>query len=158
VTPPSRPSNAVRPLLARDGGRTVLALGLYLPAALVVAAVLMLLSCDGRRDVDLRAWVEADDPWSRSVMPHARWATDELCGEGRMPCIQAVTSDTLTMYRFEERMYAEALAERLGEDAYLSGWIVVRFEPGGLPPGDRYGFEYGVGCINTWVSEDGRDC
>ncbi len=57
------------------------------------------------------------------MIPGARWATDELCGED-LRCIEALTSDTLTMYRFAER-----------DD-----------------------FEYGIGCVNTWVSEDGRDC
>ena len=47
---------------------------------------------------------------------------------------------------------------RCGEDAYLTGWIVVRFEPGALSAEGRDAFEGWVGCNITWVSEDGRDC
>jgi hypothetical protein len=36
--------------------------------------------------------------------------------------------------------------------------IAVHFEPNGLTTAERDGFEYGIGCITTWVSEDGRDC
>ncbi len=90
-------------------------------------------------------------------MPGARWATKELCTE-RLPCIQAVTSETLTMYRFAEREEAVAAADSFGDDGCLTGWIAVRFEPGALTAAERNSVEYGVGCINTWVSEDGRDC
>ncbi len=62
------------------------------------------------------------------------------------------------MYRFAEREEAVAAADSFGDDGYLTGWIAVRFEPGALTAADRDSFEYGVGCINTWVSEDGRDC
>ena len=110
---------------------------------------------DGRQDLDLERW--ADGAESGDMMPGARWATDELCGSD-VPCIQAVTSETLTMYRFEYRELAQAAAAYWGEDAYLTGWIVVRFEPGALSAENRYAFEGSVGCINTWVSEDGRDC
>ena len=101
---------------------------------------------DGRQDLDLESWADGD-----FMMPGARWATDELCGSD-VPCIQAVTSETLTMYRFEYRALAQAAAAYWGEDAYLTGWIVVRFEPGALSAEDRYAFEYCVGCNNTWVS------
>jgi hypothetical protein len=80
-----------------------------------------------------------------------------LCGD-QLPCIQAVTSDTLTMYRFADRDHAVAAAESLGEDGYLTGWIVIRFQPDALSPRSRDAFERSVGCINTWESEDGRDC
>ena len=110
---------------------------------------------DGRQDLDLERWADGDE--SGGMMPGARWATGELCGSD-VPCIQAVTSETLTMYRFEYRELAQAAAAYWGEDAYLTGWIVVRFEPGGLSAENRYAFEGSVGCINTWVSEDGRDC
>ncbi len=112
---------------------------------------------DPRRDIDLSAWVNQDDAFHRELMPGARWATQELCGD-ELPCIQAVRSETLTMYRFTDRDEAEAATQRFGEDGYLTGWIVVRFEPAGLTPQQRDKFEYSVGCINTWVSEDGRDC
>ena len=67
-----------------------------------------------------------------SMMPGARWGTDELCGDD-LRCTQAVQSDRLTMYRFAEREDAVAAARDLGgRGLILSGWIVVRFEPGGL--------------------------
>lgn len=110
-----------------------------------------------RQDIDLGRWVGSEDPFTRSLMPGARWATAELCTE-RLPCIQAVTSETLMMYRFAEREEAVAAADSFGDDGYLTGWIAVRFEPGALTAAERDSVEYGVGCINTWVSEDGRDC
>ena len=91
------------------------------------------------------------------MMPGARWATDELCGSD-VPCMQAVTSETLTMYRFADRDDAVAAAESFGADGYLTGWIAVRYEPGGLTPAEREDFEYGISCINTWVGEAGQDC
>ena len=112
---------------------------------------------DGRKSIDLESWAEPADSFTADLMPGARWATDELCTR-EFPCTQAVTSDTLTMYRFEHRLFAVAAAEHFGENAYLTGWIVVRFEPGALSAEDRDAFEGSVGCINTWVSEDGRDC
>jgi hypothetical protein len=125
-------------------------------AAAVLLFVWAMLFYDGRQDIDLADWAEGDG-FSADLMPGARWATDELCGSD-VPCIQAVTSETLTMYRFEYRELAQAAAAYWGEDAYLTGWIVVRFEPGALSAQDRDAFEGSVGCINTWVSEDGRDC
>lgn len=62
------------------------------------------------------------------------------------------------MYRFDDRVDAAAVARRFGDSGYLAGWIVVRFEPGGLTAAQRDDFAYCVGCINTWVSGDGRDC
>ena len=98
-----------------------------------------------------------DDPWSRAMMPDARWATDELCGV-ELPCTEAMTSETLTMYRFAERDQAVAAAESFGEDGYLTGWIAVRYEPGALSESQRTSFESGIACINTWVGEQGQDC
>ena len=112
---------------------------------------------DGRQDIDLGSWVGPQSAYDREMMPNPRWATDELCGP-ELPCIQAVRSDTLTMYRFEHRELAVAHAEALGEDGYLTGWITVRYEPGGLSAEQRTEFEYGISCINTWVGEEGQDC
>ena len=123
-------------------------------AGAVVLFIWAMLFYDGRQNLDLESWANGAES---GFMPGARWATDELCGSD-LPCIQAVTSETLTMYRFEHRALAQAAAAYWGEDAYLTGWIVVRFEPGGLSAGERYAFEGWVGCNNTWVSEDGRDC
>jgi hypothetical protein len=126
-------------------------------ATLAGALVWAFLVHDGRKDIDLGLWVGAEDAWTQSVMPGARWASDELCSD-ELPCIQAVTSETLTMYRFADRDEAVTVAEQFGEDGYLTGWIAVRYEPGGLTAAQRDEFEYGIGCINTWISEDGRDC
>ena len=91
------------------------------------------------------------------MMPNPRWATGELCDD-ELPCIQAVTSDTVTLYRFEDRDDAVAAAETFGEDGYLTGWIAVRYEEGALTAAERYDFEYRISCINTWVGEEGQDC
>ncbi len=138
-------------------GRILATIGLALCVAIVVFFVWALYIHDPRREIDLGSWAEPRDAWTRSMMPGARWATDELCGD-EVPCIQAVTSDTLTMYRFALREQAEAAAESFGEDGYLTGWIAVRYEPGGLTDSQRYDFEYGISCINTWVGEEGQDC
>ena len=111
----------------------------------------------GREDIDLDAWVAADDAWTQSMMPGARWATDELCG-AELPCGQAVQSDTLTMYRFAEREDAVAAARDFAGEAYLSGWIVVRFEPGKLTREKRSEFAAGLDCVNVGVTEDGLEC
>ena len=112
---------------------------------------------DGPRDIDLAAWAQPGDAWTQAMMPGARWATDELCHR-EFPCIQAVASDTLTLYRFEHRAFAVTAADHFGADGYLTGWIVVRYEPGGLTAAQREDFEYGISCINTWVGEEGQDC
>jgi len=138
-------------------GRWILALAIGLPVAAVVAVTVFLISYDGRKDIDLGGWVGTEDSWTRSMMPGARWATDELCGSD-VPCMQAVMSETLTMYRFADRDDAVAAAESFGADGYLTGWIAVRYEPGGLSPAEREDFEYGISCINTWVGEAGQDC
>ena len=137
--------------------RVLLAIAVLLVVAAAGFLVWAFYIHDPRKDLDLAPWATPQTAWDRSMMPGARWATDELCVL-EMPCTQAVTSETLTIYRFAERDQAVAAAERFGDDGYLTGWIVVRFEPGGLTPGQRDEFEYGIGCTNTWVSEDGRDC
>jgi hypothetical protein len=62
------------------------------------------------------------------------------------------------MYRFEERPPAVAAADHFGDDGYLTGWIAVRYEPGGLTASQRGDFESVISCINTWVGEEGQDC
>ena len=119
-------------------GRVAVAAGVVVGVALV-AVVVFLATFDGRRLIDLGAWVGAQDPWRQSVVPNARWATDELC-DADLPCTQAVQSDTLTMYRFLDRDDAVAAARRFAGEAYLSGWIVVRFEPGRLTAAQRSEF------------------
>ena len=136
--------------------KVAVALGLV-GAALFGALFWAMFIYDGRKDLDLSPWASPEDPWTRSMMPGAHWATDELCDDA-MPCIQAVASETVTLYRFAERDQAVAAAESFGDDGYLTGWIAVRFQPGGLTAADRDDVEYSIGCINTWVSEDGRDC
>lgn len=91
------------------------------------------------------------------MMPGARWATDELCGAA-LPCTQAVQSDTLTMLRFAEREDAVTAARDLAGESYLSGWIVVRFEPRGLTRAERAEFAVSLDCVKVGNTEDGVEC
>ena len=111
----------------------------------------------GREDIDLGGWVQPGDPWTESMMPGTQWATDQLCGP-ELPCIQAVESDTLTMYRFAEREDAVAAARSFAGEAYLSGWIVVRFEPDGLTAAERREFAGSLDCIHVGIAEGGLEC
>ena len=137
--------------------RGVLALALGIPLALVAVLAYLFVFYDGRQEIDLAGWVGPQSAYDREMMPNPRWATDELCGD-ELLCIQAVTSDTLTLYRFARREHAVEAAESFGDDGYLTGWIAVRYEPGGLTESQRSEFEYGISCINTWVGEQGQDC
>ena len=119
--------------------------------------VFTLVFYDGRQNIDLGSWVSPQSAYDREMMPNPRWATDELCGD-ELPCIQAVTSDTVTLYRFARREHAVDAAESFGDDGYLTGWIAVRYEPGGLSESQRHDFEFYISCINTWVGEEGQDC
>ncbi len=111
----------------------------------------------GREHIDLDAWVAADDAWTRSMVPGARRATGELC-DADLRCIQAVRSDTLTMYRFADREDAVAAARGFAGEAHLSGWVVIRFEPGGLTAAQRREFAAHVDCIGVGVAEGGLEC
>ena len=111
----------------------------------------------GRDHIDLDSWVGADDSWTQTAMPGAAWATDELCGTD-LPCVQAVRSDTLTMYRFEDRDDAVAAARGYAGEGYLSGWIVVQFEPDGLTSAERSEFAGYLDCVNVGVAEGGLEC
>ena len=146
-------------MLGRRSRRGWLIGAIALAAALVVFAfgVAAGLWPDGRKTIDLATWAESGDAWAKSVMPGRRLATSELC-TAQIPCIQALTSDTLTMYRFADREDAVSLARSFGDDGYLTGWIAVQYRPGALSEAQRLDFEYSIGCTNTWVSEDGRDC
>jgi hypothetical protein len=135
--------------------RSILTLAIGLPL-IAVLGVVLLFTRDARQDLSIGDLVGEDD-WSRSLMPDMRPATDELCGT-ELPCVEAVTSRTLTMFRFEDRDDAVAAAERFGDDGYLTGWIAVRYEPDALTEAQRTDFEYGISCVNTWVGEDGQDC
>ena len=137
--------------------RGVLAVAIGIPLGLVAVLAYLFVFYDGRQEIDLAGWVGPQSAYDREMMPNPRWATDELCGD-ELPCIQAVTSDTLTMYRFARREHAIEAAESFGDDGYLTGWIAVRYEPGGLTESQRSGFQNGIACINTWVGEDGQDC
>ena len=138
-------------------GRWILVLAVGLPLFAIAAVAYLVVFHDARKEIDLGNWVGSQSAWDRQMMPDARWATDDLC-RPEFPCIQAVSSQTLTMYRFAERREAVAAAESFGDDGYLTGWIAVRYEPGGLTPAQREDFEYGISCINTWVGEEGQDC
>ena len=79
-------------------------------AALVVSVLFGILVYlfyfyDGRQAIDLGSWVGPQTAYDREMMPNPRWATDELCDDD-LPCIQVVTSDTLTLYRFARREHA----------------------------------------------------
>jgi hypothetical protein len=140
----------------RAGRRVVRAIGAVVVAALV-AAVVFLATYDARRDVDLGRWVGAGDAWTRTMVPDARWATDELRGAD-LPCRQAVRSDTLTMYRFADPDDAVAAARRFAGEAPVSGWIVVRFGPGALTRSQRSEFAAGLDCLHVGITEDGVEC
>ncbi|WP_147251429.1 hypothetical protein [Blastococcus sp. TBT05-19] len=137
--------------------RPVLLLIGALVGAGIVWAAGQVAGYDGRKHIDLAGWAEADDAWTREMMPGARWATDELCSD-ELPCDQAVTSETLTMYRFDDHADAVAAAREFAGEAYKSGWIVVRFEPGALSREERQAFVGGLDCINVGVTEDGVEC
>ena len=137
-------------------GRVAVAAGVVVGVALV-AVVVFLATFDGRRLIDLGAWVGAQDPWRQSMVPNARWATDELC-DADLPCTQAVQSDTLTMYRFADRDDSVRAARYFAGESYLSGWIVVRFEPGALTAEQRREFAAGLDCLHVGITEDGVEC
>ncbi len=135
----------------------VLALCVGMPLAVVAVLAYLIVFYDGRQDIDLGRWVGPQSSYDREMMPNPRWATDDLCDDA-LPCIQAVRSDTLTMYTFDDREDAVAAAASFGDDGYLTGWIAVRYERGALTASQRSSFEYGISCINTWVGEEGQDC
>ncbi|WP_336027124.1 hypothetical protein [Geodermatophilus sp. FMUSA9-8] len=104
-----------------------------------------------RRNVDLASFV--GDP----ALPGGRWATDELCDD-EVPCFQAVRADDLTLYRFPDRDDALAVGRSFAGDAYVSGWMVVRFEPGALTADERVAFAGRLDCIDVGVAEGGLEC
>ncbi len=110
-----------------------------------------------RRHTTLDGRVGATDAWTRSVAPGAREATGELC-DADLPCTEAVRADTLTLYRFAERGDAVAAARGPAGEAYLSGWIVVRFDPGELTPEQRREVALRFDCTNVGIAEDGYEC
>ena len=111
----------------------------------------------GRERIDLDRWARAEDAWAQNMMPGARWATEEVC-DADLPCIQAVQSETLTMFRFDDREDAVAVAREFAGEAYLSGWIVVHFERDGLTAEERREFAYTLDCLNVGVAEGGLEC
>lgn len=65
--------------------------------------------------------------------------TETRCGEG-MPCVQAFTSDELTLWRFANTSQAESFAyglESAGASAYLSDYIVAQYISDDLTELDR---------------------
>jgi hypothetical protein len=123
----------------------------------LIALALRFVIHDGRQDIDLRDWVGDDGSWAQRMMPGARMATDELCDEA-LPCVQAVTAETLTMYRFTTEDEAATAAREFGGDAYLSHWIVVRFEADRLTPAQRREFGRSLDCVDVGIADDGREC
>ncbi|MGY1671439.1 hypothetical protein [Geodermatophilus sp. SYSU D00710] len=67
-------------------------------------------------------------------------------------------SETLTMYRFDDREDAVAVAREFAGEAYLSGWIVVRFERDGLTAEERREFANTLDCIDVGVPGGGPEC
>jgi len=133
-------------------------IGLGVAATCVLGGgVAWLVTYDGRQDIDLQQWAADDGSWARQLMPGARTATDELCSH-ELPCVQALTSDTLTMYRFASEDEAADAARRFGGDAYLSHWIVVRFEPEALTPAQRREFGRSLDCVDVGIADDGTEC
>ena len=127
----------------------VLALGFPLGG---IGAVAFAASYEGRGDLLIDDIVGAD-PWGRQMVPGAREATGEFCDE-ELPCVEALTSETLTMYRFPDSEQAAAAADSFGEHGYLSGWVAVRYEPDALTPRQRAEFERGIGCVGSSAGED----
>ena len=88
--------------------------GRALPLGLIVFALVgwtfgLAASCvavdyyDGRKAIDLSRWL--DDP----QLLNERMATEDLCNE-RIPCIQALESETVNLYRFDYGGQAAATA------------------------------------------------
>ncbi len=141
--------------MTRTQRTLVCALGLAV-ASVAAFTVWLFWIHDPRESLEIGDLV-GGDPWSREMVPGAREATDQFC-DAKLPCVEALTSRTLTMYRFAERDQAAAAAERFGEHGYLTGWIAVRYEPGGLTPAQRADFERRVGCVDASVTDDGVEC
>jgi hypothetical protein len=148
---PGTDGAGLRTLVGTLGGvttrsRWLLLLALGLPLAVIAALTLAPHVLDGRKHIDLTG-----------VLPGGRVATDELCS-AELPCNQAVTSGTHTMYRFDEQEQAVAAAREFAGEAYLSGWIVVRFEPGALTVEQRREVALFLDCTNVGVTDDGVEC
>jgi len=65
--------------------------------------------------------------------------TGEWCDEAH-PCVQAFTSDEVTLWKFGSTAQAEAFSfglERGGEYAYLSDYVVAQYASDELSPYDR---------------------
>ena len=91
----------------------------------------------------------------------------ELLGVGLghgdiLPAAPLGTTDQMSPIRaavpFDDRQDAVAAALEFAGDAYLSGWIVVRFEPDALTAAERREFAYSLDCINVGVAEGGLEC
>ena len=65
---------------------------------------------------------------------------------------------TFAMDRFADRDDAVAAARRFAGEAYLSSWIVVRFEPGALTRAQRGDFAASLDCLHVGITEDGVEC
>lgn len=72
--------------------------------------------------------------------------------------MQAIDSDTVTLMEFPSRVVAAAVAERYGDDAHLTAWMVIRYKDDGLTATQRTELEYWIDCTNTWVGAGGQDC
>jgi hypothetical protein len=136
--------------------RLVLVTGVGIPVLVALLFVYLVAGYDGRQDIDLRGFL-GDTAWERQMLPGAHLATEEICDDD-LPCIQAVEAETLTMLRFARQEQAAAAAERYGDQAYLNGWIVVRFAPGALTADQRREFQGVLACTHVMVGQEGQDC
>ena len=97
---------------------------------------------DGRKSIDLSQWL--DHPQLRNE----RMATEDRCND-TIPCIQALESEEVNLYRFEDGKLAAAAAVDLDGDSYVSGWIVAEFKPAGMSPDEQASFLTGFYCTYT---------
>ena len=124
-----------------------------LPLGLIVFALIgwtlgLTASCvavdyyDGRKSIDLLRWL--DHP----QLVNERMATEDLCND-TIPCIQALESEEVNLYRFEDGKLAAAAAVDLDGDSYVAGWIVAEFKSAGMSPEEQDSFLTGFYCTYT---------
>lgn len=113
-----------------------------------VALTAWYLALDTRQFLDIEESLLQPGSGADPFMPGARSVPDELCGAPGT-CIQAVTSETVDVFRYSTREEAAAAAASWGVDGYHSYWIAVRFVPGRLSPYERGEFVEGFDGSNT---------
>ncbi len=127
---------------------SILAAVLATLVTVVVALTAWWLTLDTRQFLDIEESLLQPGSGADPFMPGARRATDELCGDGS-PCLQAVTSENVDVFRYRTREEAAAAAASWGADGYHSHWIAVHFAPGRLSEWERGEFVEGFDGSNT---------